>query len=38
MSAYIIIPIIIFVGGIALAIKLTNIALVQLHEEQHGKK
>lgn len=38
MSAYIIIPIVLFVGGIALAIWLTNIALVQLHQAQHGKK
>ncbi len=38
MSAYIIIPIVLFVGGISLAIWLTNIALVQLHEAQHGKK
>jgi len=38
MSYYIIIPIVIFGGGIALAIWLTNVALTDLHKAQHGKK
>lgn len=38
MSYYIIIPIVLFVGGIALAIWLTNVALIDLHKAQNGKK
>ncbi len=38
MSYHIIIPIVLFVGGIALAIWLTNVALIGLHKAQNGKK
>ncbi len=38
MSVYAIIPIGLFAGGIALAIWLTNVALLQLHKDEHDKK